>query len=58
MRIEIYDERTLTDDELIAWVTLQIPETIYQVLMIMLLDFHSYLYMAVVFHFLFIYLFF
>ncbi|XP_068207082.1 toll-interacting protein-like isoform X1 [Palaemon carinicauda] len=30
VRIEIYDERTLTDDELIAWTTLQIPEVIYQ----------------------------
>lgn len=30
MRIEIYDERTLTDDELIAWTSIQIPEAIYQ----------------------------
>ena len=31
IHIEIYDERTLTDDELIAWVNLPIPETIFQV---------------------------
>lgn len=30
IHIEIYDERTLTDDELIAWVNLPIPETIFQ----------------------------
>lgn len=30
MRIEIFDERTLTDDEMIAWVTVPIPEVIYQ----------------------------
>ncbi|KAK7069219.1 hypothetical protein SK128_011838 [Halocaridina rubra] len=30
MHIEIFDERTLTDDELIAWINLQIPEVIYQ----------------------------
>lgn len=31
VHIEIFDERTLTDDELIAWVNLPIPEVIYQV---------------------------
>ncbi|KAG0713465.1 Toll-interacting protein [Chionoecetes opilio] len=30
VHIEIFDERTLTDDELIAWVNLPIPETIFQ----------------------------
>ncbi|XP_071533978.1 toll-interacting protein A-like isoform X3 [Panulirus ornatus] len=30
IHIEIYDERTLTDDELVAWVNLPIPEVIFQ----------------------------
>lgn len=30
IHIEIFDERTLTDDELIAWVHLQIPEVVFQ----------------------------
>lgn len=30
VHLEIFDERTLTDDELIAWVHLQIPEVVFQ----------------------------
>ncbi|KAG7178038.1 toll-interacting protein B-like isoform X2 [Homarus americanus] len=30
VHIEIFDERTLTDDELIAWVNLTIPEAVFQ----------------------------
>ncbi|XP_045581979.1 toll-interacting protein isoform X3 [Procambarus clarkii] len=30
VHVEIFDERTLTDDELIAWVNLTIPEAVFQ----------------------------
>lgn len=30
IHVEIFDERTLTDDELVAWVSLPIPEVIFQ----------------------------